>query len=219
MVETLVHEGAHHASAYLDDVKFNGGTAYGRSTCMKLAKASMNQALNNADNVCYYLQDCATQIDESGNAVAPPAGRTTTSGCKCKKAWRLTGSPACTDYCCNPDDDPIGEWCFTDPPCADDWGHCAPAPAATPAPAPAPVRRRATPAPTADPTPKPTPVPRPDPTPAPRPDPPPALANAVEASLQKMESRLDAVEQKIKALESKADPRRRRTSYHRRRIR
>ena len=57
MVETLVHEGSHHATAFTDDVDFDGGTAYGRSTCQKLARADPALALKNADNFCYYIQE------------------------------------------------------------------------------------------------------------------------------------------------------------------
>jgi len=57
MVETLVHEGSHHATAYTDDVDFNGGTAYGRSVCKQLARVNPSLALKNADNFCYYIQD------------------------------------------------------------------------------------------------------------------------------------------------------------------
>jgi hypothetical protein len=56
-IETLTHEGSHHATAYTDDVDFEGGTAYGRSTCQRLARSSASKALNNADNYCYYIQD------------------------------------------------------------------------------------------------------------------------------------------------------------------
>eukprot|EP00438_Fugacium_kawagutii_P036495 Skav201080 [mRNA] locus=scaffold2138:23257:25850:- [translate_table: standard] len=61
MVETLVHEGSHHATAYTDDVDFEGDTAYGRSTCKRLAKKRPLEALKNADNFCYYIQDTADQ--------------------------------------------------------------------------------------------------------------------------------------------------------------
>lgn len=217
MVETLVHEGAHHASAYLDDVNFGGRTAYGRSTCKRLAKASTSHALNNADNFCYYLQDCATQLGSTGGGgsrpAPPPVGggggggaRTTTSGCACKKTWRMSGGGSCTNYCCNPDGDAGGPWCFTDKPCSATWGTCAAVPAPAPRPAPTPRRRRRRAV-------------------APRRRRRRATSS-VEADLEKMGSRLDAVEAKIKALEQKADPRRRssptrrrRTSYHRRRIR
>eukprot|EP00434_Breviolum_minutum_P020671 symbB.v1.2.018225.t1/scaffold1448.1/size118061/1 len=64
MVETLVHEGSHHATAYTDDVDFEGGKAYGRRTCKKLAKMEPLQALKNADNFCYYIQDVAVEVPD-----------------------------------------------------------------------------------------------------------------------------------------------------------
>jgi len=56
-IETLVHEGSHHATSYLDDVQFRGQTAYGRSTCQQLARSDSDKALDNADSFCYYIQD------------------------------------------------------------------------------------------------------------------------------------------------------------------
>eukprot|EP00933_Yihiella_yeosuensis_P067330 TRINITY_DN720_c0_g1_i2.p1 TRINITY_DN720_c0_g1~~TRINITY_DN720_c0_g1_i2.p1 ORF type:complete len:524 (-),score=71.85 TRINITY_DN720_c0_g1_i2:278-1849(-) len=56
-IETLVHEGSHHATAYTDDVDFHGQTAYGRNMCMQLAREDPNKALDNADSFCYYVQD------------------------------------------------------------------------------------------------------------------------------------------------------------------
>jgi len=55
--------------------------------------------------------------------------RVTLSGCACRQTWRLNGFPqTCTDYCCNPDSDPNGEWCFVeDTDCqGTNWGYCAP---------------------------------------------------------------------------------------------
>lgn len=51
----------------------------------------------------------------------------------------MTGFPdnACENYCCNPDGDPGGNWCFVwDPNCqGQNWGYCAdPPPPTTPAP-------------------------------------------------------------------------------------
>lgn len=72
MVETLVHEGSHHATAYTDDVDFEGGKAYGRRTCKKLAKMEPLQALKNADNFCYYIQDVAVEVpDHPASEVMP----------------------------------------------------------------------------------------------------------------------------------------------------
>lgn len=56
-IETLTHEGSHHAVALLNDVDFGGGKAYGRGTCQRLAEVDSNKALLNADNFCYFVQD------------------------------------------------------------------------------------------------------------------------------------------------------------------
>lgn len=56
-IETLTHEGSHHAVAFLDDVKFGDGKAYGRDTCVQLAQTNSHNALQNADSFCYYVQD------------------------------------------------------------------------------------------------------------------------------------------------------------------
>ena len=73
MVETLVHEGSHHATAFTDDVDFEGRTAYGRSACKRLAKADPSLALKNADNFCYYIQDTATQVSNTRADVVSPS--------------------------------------------------------------------------------------------------------------------------------------------------
>jgi subtilisin-like proprotein convertase family protein len=74
--------------------------------------------------------------------------RYTTGGCACLPAW-TANSVSCTESCCNPDNDPKGDWCFlADSSCpgaqqGGDWGYCA-APTTTtptPAPTPAPARR------------------------------------------------------------------------------
>lgn len=64
MVETLVHEGSHHATAYTQDVEFQGKKAYGRHTCQELAKKEPLQALKNADSFCYYIQDAADGVQD-----------------------------------------------------------------------------------------------------------------------------------------------------------
>lgn len=50
----------------------------------------------------------------------------TRSGCACKETWTATGFPECTTYCCNPDDDARGDWCFVeDPVCeGESYGYC-----------------------------------------------------------------------------------------------
>lgn len=56
-IETLTHEGSHHAVAFLDDVDFESGRAYGRDTCVRLASQNPHKAVQNADSFCYYVQD------------------------------------------------------------------------------------------------------------------------------------------------------------------
>jgi len=60
-IETLTHEGSHHALAYTDDVCGNPPkctyTAYGRSVCQRLAKKAPDLAIKNADSHCYYIND------------------------------------------------------------------------------------------------------------------------------------------------------------------
>ncbi|CAJ1330093.1 unnamed protein product [Effrenium voratum] len=65
MVETLVHEGSHHATAFTEDVTFGTRKAYGRTTCQEVAKTDPHKALDNADNFCYYIQDAATEVPDS----------------------------------------------------------------------------------------------------------------------------------------------------------
>ena len=55
-METLVHEGSHHATAFTEDVTFGTRKAYGRTTCQEVAKTDPHKALDNADNFCYYIQ-------------------------------------------------------------------------------------------------------------------------------------------------------------------
>lgn len=62
-IETLTHEGSHHAVAYLDDVVFEGDKAYGRSTCERLASRNTALAVQNADSFCYYVQDVTDDAD------------------------------------------------------------------------------------------------------------------------------------------------------------
>jgi len=52
--------------------------------------------------------------------------RTTLANCECKQDWKMDGFGACDDYCCNKDNDQVGEWCMVvDPKCEDsDWGYC-----------------------------------------------------------------------------------------------
>eukprot|EP00965_Chrysotila_dentata_P233174 6199431-Pleurochrysis_carterae.AAC.1 len=67
------------------------------------------------------------------SATATVAFRTTTTGCACLKTWTAQNGITVNDYCGNPDNDPGGEWCFTecnfgDSRCGrEGWGYCAPA--------------------------------------------------------------------------------------------
>ena len=83
--------------------------------------------------------------DHHEGGEAPPAGATpdderyftlcmhsepvgTTTGCECEHVWFGVAAGAvawCFDYCCNPDADPGGIWCFTTATCSDSWGYCS----------------------------------------------------------------------------------------------
>jgi len=56
--------------------------------------------------------------------LADAAPRKTKKGCECKQTWQFEGQ-TCSDYCCNPDNEP-GDWCFVeDESCqGSNWGHC-----------------------------------------------------------------------------------------------
>jgi len=60
--------------------------------------------------------------------------RVTTSGCACKESWVLGGfsSNPCSSYCCNPDSDPTGDWCFVESTTCQgqNWGYCSSEPGA-----------------------------------------------------------------------------------------
>mmetsp|Transcript_35266 Transcript_35266/g.75126 ORF Transcript_35266/g.75126 Transcript_35266/m.75126 type:complete len:527 (+) Transcript_35266:36-1616(+) len=62
-IETITHEGSHHATAFTDDVCAEDKhgecleKAYGRDTCKWVAKHDPDKALENADNYCYYIND------------------------------------------------------------------------------------------------------------------------------------------------------------------
>jgi hypothetical protein len=74
MIETLVHEGSHHATSYTDDVDYLGEKAYGRSTCTSLARFSPSKALKNADNYCYYIEEVATQVGRTSSGGTSSGG-------------------------------------------------------------------------------------------------------------------------------------------------
>jgi len=63
-----------------------------------------------------------------GTLLAPSSDRNTFSGCKCKQAWDEVEGMSCNSGCCNPDNDPAGDWCIVeDAACEDgDWGYCRP---------------------------------------------------------------------------------------------
>lgn len=65
----------------------------------------------------------ALKVANPGNVV-----RHSHEGCECRKVWRLAGDEGqdCTNYCCNPDGDEHGDWCFhVDADCASvNWGYC-----------------------------------------------------------------------------------------------
>eukprot|EP00931_Biecheleriopsis_adriatica_P113026 TRINITY_DN8794_c0_g1_i1.p1 TRINITY_DN8794_c0_g1~~TRINITY_DN8794_c0_g1_i1.p1 ORF type:complete len:573 (+),score=91.22 TRINITY_DN8794_c0_g1_i1:59-1777(+) len=62
-IETLTHEGSHHATAFTDDVCMDNlpqgrcTTAYGRQNCRQVARQFPSRAIKNADNYCYYIND------------------------------------------------------------------------------------------------------------------------------------------------------------------
>eukprot|EP00933_Yihiella_yeosuensis_P061897 TRINITY_DN64768_c0_g1_i1.p1 TRINITY_DN64768_c0_g1~~TRINITY_DN64768_c0_g1_i1.p1 ORF type:complete len:610 (-),score=67.78 TRINITY_DN64768_c0_g1_i1:79-1824(-) len=75
-VETIVHEGSHHATAFTKDVCSDprdlaegscraGPNAYGRPLCKTVARSMPERALINADNYCYYVQDVQGEVSES----------------------------------------------------------------------------------------------------------------------------------------------------------
>jgi len=85
LIETMTHEASHHATAYTDDVDFEGDTAYGRDTCKRLAAKNAKGALDNADNFCYYIQDVT---DASGK----PCEGLGKDDCNGACMWKWTGS-------------------------------------------------------------------------------------------------------------------------------
>lgn len=83
-IETLTHEGSHHATAYTDDVCMDNSNpcknvAYGRRACEMLAKYNPNKAIHNADNYCYYIQDI-TDISAHNSPIFGPGGGSGTGG-------------------------------------------------------------------------------------------------------------------------------------------
>jgi Ca2+-binding EF-hand superfamily protein len=120
---------------------------------------------------------------------AKAKGLVTTDGCECAEKWVDAASGyTCDDYCCNPDQDVKGVWCFkVDPTCGDlglSWGTCEYQPlppcwstvaAPGPGPSPGPVPCFDGPGPGPAPGPwLPGPAPAPGPAPCPGPGPCPA---------------------------------------------
>eukprot|EP00929_Paragymnodinium_shiwhaense_P117933 TRINITY_DN893_c6_g1_i1.p1 TRINITY_DN893_c6_g1~~TRINITY_DN893_c6_g1_i1.p1 ORF type:complete len:610 (+),score=123.17 TRINITY_DN893_c6_g1_i1:75-1904(+) len=62
---------------------------------------------------------------EAPGTATTPGGRISGKGCACKKAWSFK-STDCDKYCCNPDDDILGEWCYLEDPACEgaDWAYC-----------------------------------------------------------------------------------------------
>eukprot|EP00928_Gymnodinium_smaydae_P057957 TRINITY_DN41182_c0_g1_i1.p1 TRINITY_DN41182_c0_g1~~TRINITY_DN41182_c0_g1_i1.p1 ORF type:complete len:519 (+),score=45.22 TRINITY_DN41182_c0_g1_i1:71-1627(+) len=65
-IETLIHEGSHHATAFTSDACAVGDStpdcvkAYGRDLCQELAVMNPSRALKNADSYCFYAYDLVT---------------------------------------------------------------------------------------------------------------------------------------------------------------
>eukprot|EP00746_Dinoflagellata_sp_MGD_P014225 gnl/MRDRNA2_/MRDRNA2_131088_c0_seq1.p1 gnl/MRDRNA2_/MRDRNA2_131088_c0~~gnl/MRDRNA2_/MRDRNA2_131088_c0_seq1.p1 ORF type:complete len:452 (-),score=62.65 gnl/MRDRNA2_/MRDRNA2_131088_c0_seq1:30-1331(-) len=80
-IETLVHEASHHAVAYTRDICVEYGRfgiasgcvkyAYGRERCQELAINSSEQAIKNADNFCYYVQEVVDFVACKGDVSCP----------------------------------------------------------------------------------------------------------------------------------------------------
>lgn len=96
-----------------------------------------------------YVYEPGFKTDGQNLAALIKNGRKTTKTCGCLQSWTHKGQ-SCNSYCCNPDNDAAGPWCFVmDQACqGDTWGTCealaaaapGPSPAASPAsPAPAPA--------------------------------------------------------------------------------
>ena len=77
----------------------------------------------------------ATKLPHNRHTGTP---RVTTYGCECEKYWTADGyeNDPTKNYCANPDNNPVGEWCIVteeDEICqGTDWGFCAAEGAGTP---------------------------------------------------------------------------------------
>eukprot|EP00913_Durusdinium_trenchii_P007285 g6847.t1 len=78
----------------------------------------MNSAVNRCSGKFQELDDpisttTSGPISTTSTTTIQTPYRVTTVGCECMKFWSLWGSPKpCENYCCNPDNDPRGPWCF-----------------------------------------------------------------------------------------------------------
>jgi hypothetical protein len=77
-IETIVHEAAHHGTAFMVDVKPD---PYGRETCKKMAINHPEKAITNADSFCYYIYDTASDRTIGGATSSPPASPRTGPTC------------------------------------------------------------------------------------------------------------------------------------------
>jgi len=102
-IETIVHEGAHHGSAYLDDVQ---PTPYERGPCKNMAINFPDKAIRNADSFCYYIYDVA-KAAQATTAEAPCIdkdsqcpGYSQGGGCTGEYAsWMATNCPKSCSKC------------------------------------------------------------------------------------------------------------------------
>jgi len=107
------------------DGGYNAGWHEEWGTFANFAGGPRHETANQACCACGRGKDGAQSTLGVTNAVVN--GRETVNKCRCLKTWEEEGvSPKCEDYCCNPDADPDGAWCFVeDPSCEEsDWGYC-----------------------------------------------------------------------------------------------
>jgi len=117
---------------------FEGGGQYGRNLVCQYGPAGNMQGSysTNVNGPRNSQESC-----QGGSTPSPPppppsdSAIHTVDGCQCKQQWtETTTGGTCNDYCCNPDGDPGGDWCFVvDSSCAGkSWGYCSGAPPPTP---------------------------------------------------------------------------------------
>lgn len=122
------------------------GIEYNRGgRCEVWTRASGIQATQRVNGYsCYRLIRKTTTTPAAATTTitvtTQPVARITQRGCACKKSWTLTDHPnkPCNSYCCNPDSDPMGLWCFVEIRSCErrSWGYCS---GSTPSPSPLPV--------------------------------------------------------------------------------